>query len=75
MSKIIYVEISTTERRTHLGGTTLEEHRDLTAKGFNHDRMANQYRRTSKEYATYQDGVLIEPGEAANSEVANKNAA
>ena len=70
MSKIIYVEISTTERRTHLGGTTLDEHRELIAKGFHHDRMANQYRKTGKEFATYQDGVLIEPCEAAFYEAA-----
>jgi hypothetical protein len=52
MSKTIYIEISTTERQTHIGGTTLEEHRDLMAKGFYHDRLANQYRKTTKELET-----------------------
>lgn len=60
-NRIVYIEHSQTERRSFLGGTTPDEHRDLLAAGFRFDRMANQYRKSTRVGQTYIDGVLQEP--------------
>lgn len=70
-NQIIQDQISTTVRRTILGGTSLEQHRQLLAQGWRHDRLANQYRKTEVRFERYVDGVLVED----ESEVANSNAA
>lgn len=70
-NEIIQDQISTTVRRTILGGASLEQHRDLLAQGWRHDRLANQYRKTVTRFEQYIDGVLVED----KSEVANSKAA
>ncbi|QEH36589.1 hypothetical protein OJF2_51730 [Aquisphaera giovannonii] len=62
--QIIQDQISNTVRRTILGGATLDQHRDLLSQGWRHDRMANQYRKTTIRYETYHDGVLVEDNSA-----------
>jgi hypothetical protein len=39
-NRILYIQHSQTERRTYLGGTTPDEHRELLTSGFRHDRLA-----------------------------------
>lgn len=70
-NQIIQDQISTTMRRTILGGATLEQHRELLAQGWRYDRLANQYRKTETRFEQYVDGVLVED----KSEVANSAAA
>jgi hypothetical protein len=62
-TQILYIVNSTTERRTIIGGASPEQHRELIALDYTHDRLANQYRRTQKQPSTYRDGVLIQGGE------------
>jgi hypothetical protein len=57
-NQFVHIQHSQTERRSYLGGTTLDEHRELIAAGFRHDRMANHYRRTITRSETYIDAVL-----------------
>src|SRR3954447_4136114 len=60
-NRIVYFENSHTEPRSYPGGNTPDEHRELPASGFRHDRMANQYRKTEIKRETCIDGVLSEP--------------
>jgi hypothetical protein len=69
--QIVYIERSRTERRAYLGGTSLQQHRQLLADGWHHDRLSNQYRKTEWDRGTYVDGKLL----TDESEVANSNAA
>ena len=45
-NRIVNIENSHTGRRSYSGGNTPDEHRELLASGFRHDRMANQSRKS-----------------------------